>query len=382
MTKITNTMNAASQLVSAINAETSTFSSPSFDGQEIFRLAMEHSAIGMALLLPCGSWIKVNQSFCNLIGYTESELLKVDFQKITHPDDLEADIDFVNRLINGEIQTYSMEKRYVRKDGKVVWVLLTVSLVRDDENAPLYFISQIQNITTERDNQQKLISANKELEQLSFHLSHDISAPLHSAITLLELIRSATDVCDYEKSKDLLGLMENSLKKLSGLADDILSLTQISLNDEDEQYCNVSDMVNDAINMFSHLEGSESVDIVREFQLKKPISTKKFRLEVIVNNLISNAIKYQDPSKDRSVIKISTYEENGAFVISIADNGLGIDKKFRHRIFKMFERFHKSDVSGSGVGLYLVKTSADALGGRIEYQPLRGGSRFTLRLVP
>ncbi|MGB9096404.1 diguanylate cyclase [Erwinia sp.] len=112
-----------------------------------FRHAMEFSAIGMALVSPEGKWLKVNKSLCKLLDYQENELKRMDFQQITHPDDLHADLVQVNALLLGDIETFSMAKRYLRKDQQIVWARLTVSLVRDSEQLPLYFISQIEDVT-------------------------------------------------------------------------------------------------------------------------------------------------------------------------------------------------------------------------------------------
>jgi PAS domain S-box-containing protein len=112
-----------------------------------FRSAFDHSAIGMALVSPEGHWLQVNHSICEILGYSEQELLLIDFQTVTHPDDLEADLHHLQQMLDGEINSYQMEKRYIHKLGHVVWATLSVSLVRDVHDAPLYFISQIQDIT-------------------------------------------------------------------------------------------------------------------------------------------------------------------------------------------------------------------------------------------
>jgi len=115
--------------------------------EQQFRSAMEYSAIGMALVSVEGRWLRVNQALSSIVGYTAEELLAIDFQTITHPDDLAADLEFVQQILRGEIQTYQMEKRYFHKEGRTVWILLNVSLVRDPAGQPQYFISQIQDIT-------------------------------------------------------------------------------------------------------------------------------------------------------------------------------------------------------------------------------------------
>jgi diguanylate cyclase (GGDEF)-like protein/PAS domain S-box-containing protein len=118
--------------------------------EERFRYAFEHALIGKALVSPEGAWLRVNRKVCAMTGYTEDELLDMTFQDITHPEDLEADLAQVRELLAGDIEGYEMEKRYIRADGEVIWVLLSVSLVRNDLGEPLYFVSQIQDITERR----------------------------------------------------------------------------------------------------------------------------------------------------------------------------------------------------------------------------------------
>ena len=112
-----------------------------------FRNAMEYSAIGMALVSQQGKWLQVNKSLCKLLGYEADYLKTLSFQDITHPEDLGKDLALLQQLLDEEIQSYTMEKRYLCRNGEMVWVLLAVSLVRDEDQKPLYFISQIEDIT-------------------------------------------------------------------------------------------------------------------------------------------------------------------------------------------------------------------------------------------
>lgn len=111
-----------------------------------FRHAMEYSAIGMALVGTDGRWLQVNKALCTFLGYQPHELLATSFQKLTWPEDLENDMRQLERLLRGDINTYSMEKRYCTRSGEVVWALMAVSLVRAADNSPLYLIAQIEDI--------------------------------------------------------------------------------------------------------------------------------------------------------------------------------------------------------------------------------------------
>lgn len=128
--------------------------------EQRFREAFETSAIGMALVGKNGEWLDVNDSLCNIVGYSKKELLKKTFQDITHPEDLNKDLSLVKKVLKGKIKTYQMEKRYIKKDKEIVWVLLSVSLVKDIKGNPLYFVSQIENINDRKKAEEKVNEAN------------------------------------------------------------------------------------------------------------------------------------------------------------------------------------------------------------------------------
>ena len=132
--------------------------------EERFRGAFESSAIGMAIISPEGHWVQVNKSLTEIVGYSEQELLKLTFQDITHPDDLEADLGLVKQMLDKEIDTYQMEKRYFHKNGSIVWILLSVSLVWSASGEPLHFVSQIENITERKEAEQEAREAVERLK--------------------------------------------------------------------------------------------------------------------------------------------------------------------------------------------------------------------------
>ncbi|QJD81707.1 sensor histidine kinase [Spirosoma rhododendri] len=124
--------------------------------EQQFHQAFDFAPIGMALVSLAGNWLKANDSLCQLLGYTEAELRQITFQEITFGDDLASDLNQMHRLLAGTIDRYSIEKRYIHKRGQLIWTLLHVSLVRDQQNTPLYFVSQIKDIS-ERKNYIELL---------------------------------------------------------------------------------------------------------------------------------------------------------------------------------------------------------------------------------
>ena len=138
--------------------------------EEQFRQTFSHATIGMALVSPRGRWIKVNRSICSMLGYTEEELINSRFADITHPEDLDKDLALLKELIEGKIKSYEIEKRYFHKNGNIVWVILSVSLVRDEKSKPVHFVSQITDITAMKEAEQILSAERKLLTTLLDHL--------------------------------------------------------------------------------------------------------------------------------------------------------------------------------------------------------------------
>jgi PAS domain S-box-containing protein len=143
---------------------------------EINRATFEQAAAGIAHVAPDGHWLRVNDRFCAIVGHSREELMRLTFQDITHPDDLGKDLEHLRLMLAGEITTYAQEKRYFRKDRSLVWVNLTVSLVRTDRGDPKYFISVVEDITGRR-------RAEEEMQRLRLQLWHADRVAQTGAIT-------------------------------------------------------------------------------------------------------------------------------------------------------------------------------------------------------
>jgi diguanylate cyclase (GGDEF)-like protein/PAS domain S-box-containing protein len=170
------------------------------EAESRFAYAFDEAPIGMALVGIDGSFLRVNRALPELLGFERETLLELTFQDITHPDDLEADLELVRQVIAGERLNYRMEKRYLRADGEEVWANLSVSLVRDEEGRPLYFISQIEDVTERRRGQDALRAA----EDL-FRSAFD-EAPIGMAIRsvdgrFLRVNQALSDITGYKREE-------------------------------------------------------------------------------------------------------------------------------------------------------------------------------------
>lgn len=143
--------------------------------KQTFRKVMDNSPIGLALVNPSGQFLKTNNALCEMLGYSEEELIKLDFQSITHPDDLDTDLNFVRQVLNGEIPNYQMEKRYFCKNNSLIWIQLNVSLVRKNDGSPKYLIAQIQNITQKKHTEQDLKESEKKYRLIADNMGNMVT---------------------------------------------------------------------------------------------------------------------------------------------------------------------------------------------------------------
>src|SRR5258708_34673082 len=120
----------------------------------------------MALVSTDCRWLQVNRALCGIVGYSRGDFLSADFQFITHPDDVEMDGELLRRTLAGELGSYQLEKRYHHKNGQVVWILLSVSLVRDPDGSPVHFIAQIQDVSQRKRAEESLKCMHQQLEIL------------------------------------------------------------------------------------------------------------------------------------------------------------------------------------------------------------------------
>ncbi|OHD14532.1 MAG: hypothetical protein A2086_14365 [Spirochaetes bacterium GWD1_27_9] len=134
------------------------------ESEQKFRDTFEQAAVGLAHVGIDGKWLRVNQKLCDIVGYSKEELLKLTFQDITYKDDLEIDLEFVNKMLQDEIETYTLEKRYIRKDRSIVWINLTVSMTFDDTNKR-YFIAVIEDISDRKKAEFEIKELNEDLEE-------------------------------------------------------------------------------------------------------------------------------------------------------------------------------------------------------------------------
>lgn len=252
----------------------------------------------------------------------------------------------------------------------LLFIILTMISARNDS------VEKLVSLRTE-----ELNRANEELEEFAYRTSHDLRSPIVSSVQLLNLADDAIKDNETDFASKSIAHAKQSLGKLETLISDILTLTEIGSQNESEAILDVAKAVDEALAKLDHADGFHRLKVIKEISLDGSVIIKPSRFKLILENLISNATKYQDPKKDEPFLKISCFSTGNNLHLHVSDNGLGIDPRYQKQMFEMFKRFHPKVAVGSGLGLYLMRKSAHILGGDIEYVPLDDGSLFKL-VVP
>ena len=346
--------------------------------QSRFRGAFDSSAIGMALVSPDGRFLEVNPSLCELVGYDEEELVGSTFQEITHPDDLDADLAFAQHMLAGEIPSYRMEKRYIHRDGRIVWILLSVSLVRDAVGEPLHFVSQIEDVTdrkraeadrarleTELRHAQKLDA----IGRLAGGVAHDFNNILTAVTGYSELLLER-----LEPGSEPHGHAEEIRRSAAQAG----SLTRQLLAFGRKQFLQPAAI--DPNGVVAAAQGLLRSLIGERYSLRTDCETElgtvladAGQVEHVIVNLVLNA---RDAMPAGGEICIATRSaevgDDGADglapgrygVISVTDSGIGMDAETQAHLFEPFFTT-KPAGKGSGLGLSTAYGVATQSGGTI-----------------
>ena len=220
-----------------------------------------------------------------------------------------------------------------------------------------------------------LTIANQELDKFVYSASHDLRSPITSLKGLIEI---AQDENDLAQIKEYMQMMHESLTKQDQFINDIIDYSRNKRKQLVVEMVSLDKLINDAISQHQHLKDADNILIKKNITVDE-ISSDSLRLKIILNNLISNAIKYSDSKKKEKHIVIKTDEEKDFYTIEINDNGIGIKEEFKNKIFEMF--FVTNNNMGSGLGLYIAKEAAENLNGSISVSTkFNEGSTFTVNL--
>lgn len=339
---------------------------------------------GIAIVNLDGNWLKVNQSVCDLLGYTRWELFNMDIHNIIYAEDLGVHEEKYEKLITGKIDKYRVKQRYFHKDGSILWILIYVSLVYFKEGKP-YMIWQFNDVTNRQKNQDKLKAMfnvvkeqNERLTAFANIVTHNLRSHAGNLSSITEFLEE-----DFSNQKDNEHLV--MLKKaVDNLEETVSHLTEVAKIREIEpsklESLNLYDYVEKAMYNIIAMAQNANAIIYNEIDEGHFVKGVPAYLDSIVLNFLTNAIKYR--SEERTpIIELTSIVEDDFIVFKIKDNGLGIDmEKYGDKLFQMYKTFHYNE-DAIGIGLFITKNHIESLGGKVEVISGVGvGTEFSIYL--
>lgn len=356
--------------------------------------AFHNAAIGFAIANPDGRFVEANPAYCEITGYDVATLRTLAYTQLVHPDDLASNLALNERMFKGEIADFVVENRYVRRDGRPVWVKKSVSLVRNPEGSPQHILALVEDVTDRKqfeEQRSRLLEAERVARQHAetalrlregflATISHELRNPLNAVMGWTRLLAKGS--VPVEKATQIIG---ESASSLSQIVTDLLDMSRIISGKTQLQPgpTEITGLVQ------ATLEGmrmaAQAKDITLDSFLApdlREIICDPNRLKQILQNLLSNAIKFT-PQGGRIIVVAEQLPT--CLRIAVEDNGEGIDPAFLPYVFDQFRqadqsksRFH----GGLGLGLSVVKHLVELHGGtvRADSEGVGRGAKFTVLL--
>ena len=349
------------------------------ESEERFRATFEQAAVGIAHVSPEGRFLRLNQKFCDIVGYSCEEMLQRTFQDITHPNDLKTDIEQVNQLMSGESNTYITEKRYIRKNGELTWIHLTFSLVRNEAGEPQWFVSVVKDINERRQTEQKLQDYQQRLKALASQLTiaeekerRTLASDLHDhvghslALARMQLNGILEAQSELERNMLVKDISHILLKSLQDTRSLIFELSSPLLN-EMGLGAAISEYLEEYIGGRYGLK-KEFIDEIDEKLRKTLDDNVRAMLFRNVRELLTNVIKHAKAEK----VSVHLKAEDGMVTVIVEDDGIGFDP----------QAATPPGEEKGGFGLFSIEERMTDLGGTFDIRSEPGKGCRAVLTVP
>jgi PAS domain S-box-containing protein len=379
------------------------------ESEERFRGTFENAAVGIAHTGLDGRWLRVNEKFCAILGYSIAEMLRLGWQELTYPDDVPTSFEQLASLLQGDRSSYALEKRYIRKDGSIIWGDLAVSLQRDAAGRPAYVIAVIQDITERKQFEEELRlakevaeSANRAKDEFLANVSHEIRTPMNAILGMTELV---LDTPLTEDQRQSLKTVKSAADNLLGIINALLDFAKIEAGklEMDTADFSLRAAVGDTLRALAARAHAKGLELVCHVQSDVPdaLVGDVGRLRQVLLNLVGNAVKFtrwgevvvsvsveddkvtEEATPPSSVTLPPCHLVTLSFVVR--DTGIGIPQNKQESIFRAFEQEDTSTTrryGGTGLGLTIAARLVSLMGGTItvDSAPDRGSTfAFTAR---
>jgi PAS domain S-box-containing protein len=331
-----------------------------------FRETFERAGVGKAQADPrTGRLVRVNPKLCELLGYTADELLGMTIRDLTHPDDREAGDAQFRSLVEGAVDQYAVEKRYLRKGGEPVWVRVTATVVRGPDGRPVRASAIIEDVTARTQAEAALKDADRKKDDFIALLAHELRNPLAPIRNGLQVLRLAEAKPIRDRAQEM---MDRQLTHMVRLIDDLLDVSRITRNKMDlrREPVPLADVVNSAVEAARPAIDGAGHELTVSLPARPVVlDADPTRLSQVFSNLLGNSAKYT-PRGGR--IWLSAERTPTGVAVTVRDTGIGIPAAALPTIFDMFSQVDRSierSSGGLGIGLALVKGLVEMHGGTV-----------------
>lgn len=350
------------------------------DSEDKFHYVFDFSMVGNSITFPTGE-MHVNNAFCDMLGYSAEEFRSRRWQGITHPDDIALTQAAMDSILSGEISAARFVKRFLHHNGSIVWTDVSTTLRRDPQGKPLYFMTNVNNITENklaeeeirrlnadleqrvRERTAQLEASNSELEAFSYSVSHDLRAPLRGidgwSMALLEDYSDALD----EQGRQYLRRVRSETQHMGQLIDDLLKLSHVTRSTMQDQSVDLTAIAQSIAARLQETQPQRQISFLIQPGMVAKGDVRL--LEIALTNLLDNACKFTG-TRALAHIEFGRAGEENQKAFFVRDDGVGFDMAYADKLFGVFQRLHKaSEFPGTGVGLATVQRIVHRHGGQV-----------------
>jgi PAS domain S-box-containing protein len=379
------------------------------ESESQFRSIFELSSGGIVQCAPdTGKILRCNEAFCRITGYSLSELLEVFFPELTHPEDRQLDGEIFSQAARGETSTYRNEKRYIQKDGSIIWVRISAAFVRNSYGKPIRMVAICEDITKRKRVEEEMIEVNRQLETSMKHanlmanqahaannaksaflanMSHEIRSPMSGMLGMTGLLLKTAPLT--ERQRGYAEKIKTSGESLLAVLNDILDFSKVEAGKLELEIISFSlkELIDNVVNIFEPVATEKNIVINTTVDPELPANLlgDPRILAQVIRNLMSNAVKFTAAGGIQIAAKVRRRTEADVVLeISVQDTGIGMTEEELSRLFTAFSQADASTTrrfGGSGLGLAISRQFVELMGGMIRAESTPGkGSLFMVVL--
>lgn len=351
-----------------------------------FKAVFENNPIGIIVTQLDGNYEKlINTSYVNNLGYSAGELENRKISSYTHPDDIDTHQDQFKKLLEGEIDHLTVNKKYIHKMGNIIWATTIVSLVRDEKGKPIFSIAMLLDVTEQKKQEQKIENlieklkvlnseleskikqrtadlsvaneelqrSNQDLEQFAYAASHDLKEPLRMISSFVQILeKKYRDKID-DQGKEYIKFTVEGVTRMSDLINSLLQYSRVGRKESKLRPTKINNLIELKLMDLRQVVEEKNAQINILF-LPETMICEPVQIGLVFYNLINNGLKFN--TNENPIINIKGEERENDYLFTIQDNGIGIEDKFKNQVFEIFKRLHSREkYEGTGIGLALCR---------------------------